>query len=698
MLRVGVFEIDLQGGTLRRAGVLVKLRQQPFLVLALLAGRRGLVVTREALRAAVWGDDTFVDFDQGLNYCIKEIRAALGDSADTPLYVETLPRRGYRFIAPVAVLGGVPKAEPAPLPVTAGHRESRAGDEAPAVSRRLLRYGHAVLTAAALATCGWLAIRVPPEPGEWRRVTFRRGPVSAARFDAAGGIVYSAAWSGEPTAVFAASTGSPDARILPFTEARVVGVSDGGELSFIQTRPSLQPMLARAPLAGGPAKEVLDGVLDADASRDGLSFAVVHLVAGQGSRIEYPIGHVLALANEPSNLRISPDGASVAFVEHPWSGDDRGQVVIIRADGRETARSALYPSLQGLAWSARGERVLFTASRAGSSSALRALGRSGGERTLLPAGGRLLIHDIGRDGRLLIERSVLRREVTLLAPDAAGAGSSERDLSWFDASTATAISADGRFLLLSESGDAGGPAYAVYLRGTDGSPPVRLGNGNGTALSPDGRLALAIPLEDPDHIDLLPIGPGQPRALRHAGIVRYQFATFTPDGERLVFVGGEADRNMRVFVGDLTGGAPRPITAEGLIVNRNTVSPDGRTLVGPCPPLSFCLYPLDGSAPRRLDGGSAAQPDGSSGLAGSIPIGWDPSGHALLLRSRSAGPPLRLELYDLETGERTPWRTLAPRDPVGVENLRVLVSRDGRATVLNYARRLSELYVVPPLD
>src|SRR6185295_6519847 len=178
-----------------------------------------------------------------------------------------------------------------------------------------------------------------------------------------------------------------------------------------------------------------------------------------------------------------------------------------------------------------GDRVLFTASRTGLSTALRSLDLQGRERVLVPAIGRLVIHDVARDGRMLLERCLVRGEVTLLAADG-----SERDLSWFDATSATALSADSRFVLLSESGDAGSGAYAAYLRATDGSPPVRLGNGNPTALSPDGRFALAIPKRDPDHIDMLPTGPGEVRALRHPGIVQYQWAAYTPGGERIVFV------------------------------------------------------------------------------------------------------------------------------------------------------------------
>lgn len=101
LLRFGRYELALGPAELRREGKPVKLRRQPFLVLARLAGQPRRLHTREELRELIWGKETFVDFDQGLNYCIKEIRAALGDDAERPLYIETLPRRGYRFIAPV---------------------------------------------------------------------------------------------------------------------------------------------------------------------------------------------------------------------------------------------------------------------------------------------------------------------------------------------------------------------------------------------------------------------------------------------------------------------------------------------------------------------------------------------------------------------------------------------------------------------
>jgi len=104
MLRFGLFEFDANAGALSREGVPVRLQPQPARVLAVLVSRPGEIVTRETLKQEVWGDGTFVDFERGLNFCIAQIRSALGDSADSPRFVETLPKRGYRFIAPVAGL------------------------------------------------------------------------------------------------------------------------------------------------------------------------------------------------------------------------------------------------------------------------------------------------------------------------------------------------------------------------------------------------------------------------------------------------------------------------------------------------------------------------------------------------------------------------------------------------------------------
>src|SRR5262252_2167664 len=101
-VRFGIFEVDLRAGELRKQGKRIKIQEQPFHVLTVLLQRPGEVVTREELRNQNWPPDTFVDFDNSLNTAINKLREALGDSADSPRFIETLPRRGYRFLAPVA--------------------------------------------------------------------------------------------------------------------------------------------------------------------------------------------------------------------------------------------------------------------------------------------------------------------------------------------------------------------------------------------------------------------------------------------------------------------------------------------------------------------------------------------------------------------------------------------------------------------
>src|SRR6267154_776693 len=118
VLQFGVFQVDVRAGELRKNGVKLKLQEQPFQVLCLLLEHPGELVSREELRNRLWPADTFVDFDHSLNAAIKRLRDALGESADAPVYIETLARRGYRFIAPIngSPVSGVIEATPDPKP------------------------------------------------------------------------------------------------------------------------------------------------------------------------------------------------------------------------------------------------------------------------------------------------------------------------------------------------------------------------------------------------------------------------------------------------------------------------------------------------------------------------------------------------------------------------------------------------------
>ena len=190
LLRFGVFELNLETEELRKSGALIRLPRQPFKILALLAGQRGRLVTREEIQRRIWGDETFVDFEQGMNHCIKQIRTALSDSAETPRYVETLPRRGYRFIAPVEARSltlAVGPAEDhdaassgsAPATVASAPRPGRAPlDRSPARSQTLLQERDAPPGGAALSDRTALAYAVAATqlPQAPQIVPFRESP------------------------------------------------------------------------------------------------------------------------------------------------------------------------------------------------------------------------------------------------------------------------------------------------------------------------------------------------------------------------------------------------------------------------------------------------------------------------------------------------------------------------------------------
>lgn len=122
--RFGLFEVDARLGELRKQGRIIKLRGRPFDILLLLLGRGGDLITRDELRQQLWPADTFVDFDHGLNSAMNRLREALGDSADSPRYIETLPKRGYRFIAPIEVVTSPPPTQPVPTQPSPVHVSS----------------------------------------------------------------------------------------------------------------------------------------------------------------------------------------------------------------------------------------------------------------------------------------------------------------------------------------------------------------------------------------------------------------------------------------------------------------------------------------------------------------------------------------------------------------------------------------------
>lgn len=157
LLRFGVFELNLDLEEVRKNGSLLKLPPQPFKLLALLASHSGQVVNRDQIQEQLWGNDTFIDFEQGVNKCIKQIRTALSDNPDAPLYIETIPRRGYRFLAPVRT-----KIIPAPLPQVREASSGLIANVAPEVRARAEAAGRA--TVPSMEDMGSMPAQVAANP------------------------------------------------------------------------------------------------------------------------------------------------------------------------------------------------------------------------------------------------------------------------------------------------------------------------------------------------------------------------------------------------------------------------------------------------------------------------------------------------------------------------------------------------------
>ena len=531
----------------------------------------------------------------------------------------------------------------------------------------------------------------------YHEITFRRGEVRSARFAPDGQtILYSASWQGNPVEVFAARQGTVESRSLGLGRAELLGVSSTGEMALslgshpVGTWVNVGT-LARAPLAGGAPRPVLEDVESADWSPDGNSLAVVRNVSGR-ERLEYPIGKVLYETSGGwiSYPRVSPKGDYVAFIDHPNQGDDGGSVAVVDLSGKKKNLTRDWYGTGGLAWSPTGTEIWFTASELGVDHYLSAVSLSGKERLVARIPGTLVVFDIWHDGRVLLARVGRRREVMALQEGE----TKERDLSWLDYSYPADLSADGKTVLFDEEGVGGGVqygdskelTYAVYIRNTDGSPAIRLGEGVADALSPDQKWVIVQTPGSPEQLRLLPTGAGETQPLTN-DTINHQWARWFPDGKRFVFSGNEPGRGVRLYTQDLSGGTPKAISPEGVDATAFAVSPDGLQVVGIGPDEKGYSYPSAGGDPRIVNG---MEP-------GDIPIIWNLDGRSIYLY-RTGEVPAKVYQLELATGKKTIRKQIVPVDTTGVSTIGpIQVTPDGKTYVYGFHRTLGDLYLVEGL-
>jgi hypothetical protein len=545
---------------------------------------------------------------------------------------------------------------------------------------------------AARAVAAPAGRRAEPAPVTSERLTRRRGHVYTARFAPDGQtIVYSAAWEDAPVQVYVSVAGSPDARPVSAPGSSLFAVSPRNEVALaLGVHTKIQGgalweetgTLALAPLGSGEPRPVQDGVRWADLDPSG-ELTVVRNVGGR-YRIESPIDHpIYETGALISHLRVSPKGDVLAFAEHPWTGDDRGHVVVLDADRKRRVLGPEWSSLAGLAWSPDQREILFTAQERDHGRVLRAVTLDGAMRTLLEIPGDLVVQDVAPSGRVLVTREDARSSAMVLVPG----GDQERDASWFDWSVPTDLSRDGTTVVFHE--DNVGGNYSGYLRRTDGTSAMRLGEGVTGTVSPDGRWVLAKTFE-PQGLWLLPTGTGAPRQVPLGRLEGIRRPNWLPDGQRVVFGAREAGHGDRVWVAAVDGTGLRAISDEGvsLSASGNQVAPDGRFVLGKPVGAASMRYGVEDGKGRPIPG---LRPDEEA-------IGWNVDGGAVFACTTNVEVPLRIDLVDLKTGQRQPWRTIQPTDRTGaiaIDN--VLPTPDGRGYAYRMIRSISNLYVIANL-
>jgi len=544
--------------------------------------------------------------------------------------------------------------------------------------------------ALALLVAGtWFLARatVRPVPPKFVQMSFQQGVVDSARFLPDGqSIICAARWGSDSSMVlYTGRTDSLGLRPLGVFAESVASVSAAGELLVIQNMSGIGPgyvrvgTLARLPLGGGAPRPVLESVQYADWAPDGKDFAVVRFVPERHVyRLEYPAGKVLyETGGWVSHPRFSRDGKRIAFLDHPSFGDDQGMVAVVDLEGHRKQLSGSYTSAQGLTWSPRGDEIWFSAITDGVYRSLFATTLAARARPLLSAPGNIDIQDALPDGRVLVDDMNVRRILMVSTPD----HPQSRDFSWMDWAMGMRFSADGKQILFGD--EHSGPMYGTFLRNLDGSPAVRLGDGDPADLSADGKWAISLLPTVPDQLVALPTGAGESRQLTHSNVDHISGRWLSDD--RIFTVGNEPGHRERTYLADLSG-HETPLTPEG--IRALAATSDGKYLLTYNIASEFQLFPLDGGQPQPLP----------QLQKGDRPLDFSADNAAIFVRREGHEGAVEIWRVELSGTKRVLLHTITLSEgPAVTGGMGVAVSRDGKSFAYQYGRRISTEYIVEGL-
>ena len=571
------------------------------------------------------------------------------------------------------------------LETLTGTTRSTSGATVVTPSRRGLPAWLTVAAATGIGVALFAAGRWTAEPArgpatEFSTLTYQQQAIFNARFMPDGRtVVFSAAAEGEEPSLFVVRPDSPAQQPVGAPRMHLLSISPSGELLVVTDARRLESKLFRGTLArmtlDGAPRPLLDDVREADWAPDG-TLAIIR-DTGSRDRLEYPPGTVMhESGGYLSDLRVSRDGTKVAFLSHPSRYDDRGFVhVVTRGSGVTTLSEELH-GIEGLAWTADDASLVFSGSYAHEKFPYRPKMVSAGGGPVTPAWptpGNMWVHDVAADGRVLATREDLFWGIGARLPGQ----TAERDLSWAQSSWAPHLSKDGKQVLFTVG--MGELNYTLNLRGTDGSPVSRIGEGNAHGFSPDGRWAASI-LPSPPQIVIYPTGVGDPIRLPRGPIVEFAGFSWFPDSRRVLFGGYEGSHQLAIYQQSLTGGPPERLPQVPPITSR-LLHRDGTRVLGLARDGRWAVY-------RLADG--VAKPAAGLG-ADDIPIAWGSDGESVLVR-RGFDQLVRI---NIASGATISQVTVGPPTRTGLTELRLISAiDDGRGYSYQYGRRLSTAFVV----
>ena len=323
-------------------------------------------------------------------------------------------------------------------------------------------------------------------------------------------------------------------------------------------------------------------------------------------RLEYPIGTVLVdnLDFPLFGMRVSPDGQRIAYASYRRGSsiglnviDKAGKTQFIGNVGGQLSNT-IDPVLN---WSADGREIWFRSFDLREWGTIYAIDLKGRQRVVARIPGHVTVYDIARDGRVLLRTDTRQEGILGIAPGE----KAERDLSCLDASALTGISDDGQVIAATIEGESAGPKGSVFLRKTDGSEPVRLGDGAAWVLSPDGKWVSAFSSTDPStrHYVLLPTGAGEERGISIGGLKNENLVFgWSTDGESLFVLGPGKTKNWQIYRWNAKSGELRTIGPEGVGDGIPLLSPDRKFVLTNGPDRRGWVYPVEGGEGKPVNG------------------------------------------------------------------------------------------------